>query len=172
MSNSEKTQLPSKKLGDYLRRLAADQRPGAFMTLDVSAEDARALLAGLPSETFPALPPTGNHFDAIKAAIHADPEYGWSWHCNIAMPILDARIGVTHQMANDAAANVMQHLFRFDPRQCKEWQWKESPEKAAAPQSVSMEGQPMGDPHPCDLTRTGCDPITGKPNAQKAGDGA
>lgn len=28
--------------------------------------------------------------------------------------------------------------------------------------SVSMEGQPMGDPHPCDLSRAGCDPITGK----------
>ncbi len=35
-------------------------------------------------------------------------------------------------------------------------------EKANLPQSVSMEGQPMGDPHPCDLTRAGRDPITGK----------
>jgi len=35
--------------------------------------------------------------------------------------------------------------------------------KANLPTSVSMEGQPMGDPHPCDLTRAGCDPVTGKP---------
>lgn len=31
------------------------------------------------------------------------------------------------------------------------------------PPSVSMEGVPMGDPHPCDLTRAGQHPVTGKP---------
>lgn len=73
----------------------------------------------------------GNEFDAIKRAMHADPEYGWSWHCNIAMPILDARLGITPSQANLAAAHVMQHLFRFDPRtQCKEWQWGQSPVKS------------------------------------------
>jgi hypothetical protein len=46
--------------------------------------------------------------DAMK-----DPDYAWSWHCNLAMPILDAT-GCSHELANQAAAYLMQHLWGCD----------------------------------------------------------
>lgn len=52
-------------------------------------------------------------FTALQEAIHADPEYAWGWHCNLAMPILDA-IGVSHERANLAAAHLMSFLFNYD----------------------------------------------------------
>lgn len=51
--------------------------------------------------------------EALKKAIQADPDLAWGWHCNVAMPILDA-IGVTHAQANLASARVMNHLFDVD----------------------------------------------------------
>ncbi|QUT04030.1 hypothetical protein KFK14_12825 [Sphingobium phenoxybenzoativorans] len=53
-----------------------------------------------------------SEYDALKALM-ADPEYAWGWHCNLAMPILDA-IGCSHQQANEAAAHLMQHLWSVD----------------------------------------------------------
>lgn len=52
-------------------------------------------------------------FDELKAAMQADPEYAWGWHCNFAMPIMDAS-GISHEKANKAAAHLMQHLFDYD----------------------------------------------------------
>jgi len=52
-------------------------------------------------------------FDELKAAMQADPEYAWSWHCNFAMPIMDAS-GISHEKANKAAAHLMQHVFDYD----------------------------------------------------------
>jgi hypothetical protein len=51
--------------------------------------------------------------DTLKAAMAADPDYAWGWHCNIAVPIMDAA-GVSHKRANEAAAHLMQHLFDYD----------------------------------------------------------
>ncbi len=51
--------------------------------------------------------------DDLKHAMQADPEYAWGWHCNLAVPIMDAT-GTTHQLANEAAAHLMQHLFDYD----------------------------------------------------------
>lgn len=78
----------------------------------------------------------GNEFDAIKAAIHADPSYGWSWHCNIAVPMLDAKVGITHAQANMAACHVMQHLFRFDSSKCEEW-------GCGSPEETSRDSEPV-----------------------------
>lgn len=50
---------------------------------------------------------------ALSAEIAADPEHAWGWHCNIAVPIMDAT-GVSHELANEAAAHLMQHLFGYD----------------------------------------------------------
>ena len=50
---------------------------------------------------------------ALKRAMAEDPMYAWSWHCNIAMPIMDAT-GVSHALANEAAARLMRHLFDID----------------------------------------------------------
>ena len=55
----------------------------------------------------------GAAFDTLKTAMKEDPGYAWSWHCNLAMPIMDA-IGVSHADANKAAARLMLHLFGLD----------------------------------------------------------
>jgi len=52
-------------------------------------------------------------FQSLQDAIHADPEYAWALHCNLAMPIMDA-IDVSHHQANEAAAHLMSFLFRYD----------------------------------------------------------
>lgn len=52
------------------------------------------------------------HFNALRAAIAADQEYAWVWHCNIAMPIHDA--GMDIEQANAIATRVMKHLFQVD----------------------------------------------------------
>lgn len=53
------------------------------------------------------------HFTGLKAAIHADPEYAWSWLCNLAVPIMDVT-GLDHQQANRAAALIMAQMFDYD----------------------------------------------------------
>ena len=50
---------------------------------------------------------------SLTAALKADPEYVWAWHCNLAMPIMD-NAKVSHRVANIAAARLMQHLFGID----------------------------------------------------------
>lgn len=57
-------------------------------------------------------PTTYQAFDILKRAILADPGYAWSWHCNFAMPIYDS--GVDHEIANKAAARLMEHIFQAD----------------------------------------------------------
>lgn len=49
---------------------------------------------------------------ALKKALRADPEYAWSWHCNIAMAALDE--GLEHKKANQAAARFMRNAFDID----------------------------------------------------------
>lgn len=49
----------------------------------------------------------------LTDALVADPEYAWSWHCNLAMPIMDST-KVSHRDANIAAARLMQHIFGID----------------------------------------------------------
>ena len=52
-------------------------------------------------------------FDALKTAIQSDPEYAWSWHCNLAVPIMDA-VNASHTDSNRAAALIMQQMFDCD----------------------------------------------------------
>lgn len=59
-------------------------------------------------------------YETIKGAMRKDDAYAWSWHCNLAMPILDT-IHCTHRQANDAAARLMQHLFDVDVTGFQEW---------------------------------------------------
>lgn len=49
----------------------------------------------------------------LKQVMQNDPEYAWGWHCNIAVPIMDA-IDVSHERANLAAAYLMSCLFDYD----------------------------------------------------------
>ena len=65
----------------------------------------------MPTNPEPDLTP--HPFDAIKAMIHADPEYAWGWQCNLAVPFMDAT-GVTHSQANRGAALIMAQMFDYD----------------------------------------------------------
>jgi hypothetical protein len=51
-------------------------------------------------------------WDTLKRAMR-DPDYAWSWQCNLAVPIMDA-IRVSHERADTAAAYLMQHLWDCD----------------------------------------------------------
>lgn len=62
-------------------------------------------------------------FDVIREKMRDDPEYAWSWHCNIAMPIMDTA-KVSHELANKAAAHLMQHLFAIDTRDNQHYQYR------------------------------------------------
>ena len=48
----------------------------------------------------------------LSAAFKCDPHYAWSWHCNIAMPLQDAGVGV--MLSNPIAAAIMLDLFGVD----------------------------------------------------------
>lgn len=61
-------------------------------------------------------------FAAIRAAIESDLEYAWGWHCNIAMPFIDA--GGDADIANEAAARFMQTAFGVDTRKCDGWTYR------------------------------------------------
>lgn len=59
-------------------------------------------------------------FATLGAAMRTDPGYAWSWHCNIAMPIMDS-IDVSHEKANRAAKSVMALIFGIDVTEFDEW---------------------------------------------------
>ena len=53
----------------------------------------------------------------LTDALIADPEYAWSWHCNLAMMAKDA--GAPHGKANEQAAVLMTRLFKVDTSKSK-----------------------------------------------------
>ena len=55
---------------------------------------------------------TASAFAVVKEAMQKDPEYAWSWHCNIAMASVDE--GMDHERANKAAARFMHNCFGVD----------------------------------------------------------
>jgi hypothetical protein len=62
---------------------------------------------------------TARAFAVLRQAMHDDPEYAWSWHCNIAMASVDE--GRTHFQANRAAARFMQNCFGIDITKSPQW---------------------------------------------------
>jgi len=56
----------------------------------------------------------------LADALQADPSYAWSWQSNLAMAIVD-ELGVSRQAGNKAAARIMQHVFKVDVTQMKEY---------------------------------------------------
>jgi len=45
----------------------------------------------------------------LRRAMKNDPDYAWSWHCNIAMVAQDA--GASHKEANERTSDFMHNLF-------------------------------------------------------------
>ena len=60
----------------------------------------------------------------LRWAMKNDPEYAWSWHCNLAMMACDA--GATHAEANKQAASFMKATFGVDITKTHYWKnlWK------------------------------------------------
>lgn len=50
--------------------------------------------------------------DHLSKAFHADHDYAWSWHCNVAVAAMDE--GVPHAVANRGAARFMKTAFNID----------------------------------------------------------
>lgn len=69
-----------------------------------------ALRAALEHPAAPAVP---DAVAVILDAIRTDPDYAWSWHCNIAMGFVDA--GGDTYTANQGAARFMRTLAQVEP---------------------------------------------------------
>jgi hypothetical protein len=70
-------------------------------------------------------PMTVHAFTALKDLINTDTEYAWAWHCNLAVPIMDAAC-VNHATANEAAALIMAQMFDHDITQHPQYQGEKS----------------------------------------------
>lgn len=68
--------------------------------------------------------PVAEAWAGMEAAMQ-DPDYAWGWHCNLAVPIMDAT-GITHEQANMAAAHLMQHLWKCDITTHPNYQYEKS----------------------------------------------
>ena len=104
------------------------------MTLIESAQALQEILSDLDSEVRPAGSPSsinpGFHlfncyatrskmntqkaFFILKKAMKDDPDYAWSWHCNIAVTAQDA--GAPYGVANEGAARFMKLCFDVDTK--------------------------------------------------------
>ena len=85
------------------------------------------------------LPPAAVALDALKAVMMKDPAFAWTWHCGLAMSIMD-NLGANHGNANRAAAAFMRLAFEVDTS-------RQSETKAAEPRPVAWIGLPEGAPH-------------------------
>lgn len=78
-------------------------------TMKAARAALRTALAEQPAEQEPIAPAMAT----VIAAMQADPEYAWSWHCNIAMAFVDA--GGDYYTANQGAARFMKLLANVEP---------------------------------------------------------
>lgn len=88
--------------------------------------------------------PAPHAMQQLTAALKADPDYAWSWHCNLAMPVMDAT-GVTHRAANEAGARLMRHLFDIDITKHPHYSVKAESPAAPAQAAEDCERRPYGD---------------------------
>ena len=69
----------------------------------------------------------------LKAALHADPDYAWTWQCNLACIGIDSVSDISaddsiapHETANRRAAQFMSNAFGLDIRTNEHWKEFES----------------------------------------------
>lgn len=79
--------------------------------LDKMAENAREL--GIQMQPAHQQEPVAAAMRTVIEAMQVDPEYAWSWHCNIAMAFVDA--GGDHYTGNQGAARFMKMLANVEP---------------------------------------------------------
>ena len=82
----------------------------------------------------------GTAIDTLKAALGSDPELAWAWHCNMAVPLIDAGAG-NHKVANEAAAHLMQHLFDCDITTHPHYEYGKSGAQSYAEFRIAMDEQ-------------------------------
>lgn len=66
--------------------------------------------------------PAPTAYSELKEALQDDPDYAWSWHCNIAMNLMDnlgsynpkANQQERSRVCNEAAAKMMNYIFNID----------------------------------------------------------
>lgn len=87
---------------DHLRKIAA------ATGLDGIANE----ILAVADELERAAPTVLQAMAIVTDALRADPDYAWSWHCNVAMSALDE--GLDHYRANKAAARFMSLLAGVD----------------------------------------------------------
>jgi hypothetical protein len=51
-------------------------------------------------------------FEELKEAIQNDPDYAWSWHCNLAVPMQDE--GMSPYSSQLAASRILSNFFGVD----------------------------------------------------------
>ena len=54
-----------------------------------------------------------NAWDTLTKSMINDPDWAWSVHCNLAIPIMD-HLHCSHKAANLTAAALMRHVFHYD----------------------------------------------------------
>jgi hypothetical protein len=57
--------------------------------------------------------------ELLIEALKGDHSYAWSWHCNLAMAMYDAKIPAGK--ANDIAGRIMKQFFDVDTREFREY---------------------------------------------------
>lgn len=65
-----------------------------------------------------------NAFNALKQQLHHDAGMAWSWHCNIAMAVVDAGTNTAddHRLGNEGAARFMRLCFDVNTSKFPEYQ--------------------------------------------------
>lgn len=58
-------------------------------------------------------------FALLQADIQKSTSYAWSWHCNLAMAVVDA--GGSHELGNKASASFLQRTFSVDVTRMREY---------------------------------------------------
>lgn len=126
---------------EWARKVASSKPP---RYTDASRNAARYILATRTDAT-----PVAEAWAGLEAAMQ-DPDYAWGWHCNLAMPIMDAT-GITHEQANMAAAHLMQHLWKCDITTHPNYQYEKSGAQSYAEfriEADKAEDELIAYPHP------------------------
>jgi hypothetical protein len=82
--------------------------------------------------------PSVSAMQRLTEALQADSAYAWSWHCNLATPIMDS-LKCSPEYANKAGADLMQYLFKIDVRKFEEWHHDEPPALVQNVESAHLE---------------------------------
>lgn len=82
-------------------------------------------------------------FGALREVINSDPDYAWSWLCNLAVPIMDSA-GVTHEIANQTAALIMAQMFGCDITKHPNFEYVKSPQQGYFEARVASERNSNG----------------------------